>query len=61
MMFHTYVGSTIKTIVSRSTITSTVRPGLYTLTSTIVKTKAIIAWITCKKKRGSPDLHVEQL
>ena len=52
MLFHTYVSSTIKTSVSRSTITLAVRPGFYTLTSAIVKTKAIIARINCKKKRG---------
>ena len=52
MLFHTYVGSAIKTSVSRSTITLAVRPGFYTLTSAIVKTKAMIARINWKKKRG---------
>ena len=61
-LFHTYLSSTIKTSVSRSTITLAVRPGFYTLTCAIVTTKAIIAWITCGKKRGLQyvrlDLHV---
>ena len=53
------MGSTIKTSVSRNTSTLAVRPGFYTLTCAIAKTKAIIAWITCGKKRGFPDIHVD--
>ena len=52
MLFRTCGGSTMKTSVSRTTNTLAVRPGFYTLTSSIVKTKVMIARITCKKKRG---------